>query len=173
MRSRRAFLRVGFMSVLILCGCSVITENVPEVQTAFSATVSVTMGENEVICTVSRLPEGAATICLTSPETVQGITYKWLNGDCSISYGELLCETDSIFLPDNSFVCCLEDIWTVCGDDTALSYMGDEDNQAVFEGVCDSGEFTVYVDSQSGLIQKIVLPSLDMEAVFEDCKAIT
>lgn len=167
------FVLTAILFVLVLfSACSGISEQIPTLKTSFSANVQVTMGEQKIVCELSHLPQGAANVRLTSPQTVQGVTYKWLDGKYSISYGDLVCKTDSIFLPKNSFVCSLTDILVQADKQESLSYVGIQNDMAMFKGVCDSGEFTVYVDTQSGLIQKISLPALDMEAVFSECQII-
>lgn len=169
----RRFVLTAMLFVLVLfSSCSGMSERIPELKTSFSADVEVTMGEQKIACELSRLPQGAATVRLTSPQTVQGVTYKWLDGKYSISYGDLMCKTDSVFLPENSFVCSLTDILVQTDKQESLSYVGIQDDMAMFKGVCDSGEFTVCADTQSGLIQKINLPALSMEAVFSECKII-
>lgn len=155
--------------LFILCGCSTLTETPPQIQTAFSANAAVTIGEQKLTCTVTRIPQGAETISLVTPEALNGITYKWLDGKCTIIYGELEFQTDSLFLPDNTFVSCWIDLWQSI--DTAV-YETTENETARFSGTCKNGAFTVYVNAKNGLAERIVVPALDMEVKLSNAKII-
>lgn len=154
--------------VFMLCGCSATANTPPEIQTAFSSNITVTIGEQELTCTVTRIPQGAETISLVTPEALKGITYKWLDGKCTIVYGELNFQTDSLFLPDNTFVSCWIDLWQ-CIDSAA--YETTEQQTARFVGSCKNGEFTLYTDTD-GYAEKIVVPALDMEVNFSETKLL-
>lgn len=163
--------RIFFFIFLLfmLCGCSAIEATPPRIQTAFSADAAVTIGEQELTCTVTRIPQGAETISLVTPEPLNGITYKWLDGKCTITYGELSFQTDSLFLPDNTFVSSWIDLWQSI--DTAV-YETTENETARFGGTCKNGAFTLYINAKSGLAEKVLLPALDMEVKLSHTKAI-
>ncbi len=155
--------------LLILGGCSDIAKTPPQIQTAFSANATVTISEQELTCTVTRIPQGAETISLITPKTLKGVTYKWLDGNCTITYDTLNFQTDSLFLPDNTFISCWIDLWQSV--DTAV-YKSTENETAQFNGTCKNGQFTIYTDTKSGLAKKVVVPALDMEVELSNAKNI-
>ena len=65
---------------------------------------------NEYSCTLSFLSDEVEAVTLKSPETLSGLSFRYSDGKYTVSLGSLICRSDSILLPDNSFPAAVSDI---------------------------------------------------------------
>ncbi len=54
-------------------------------------------------CNIRFLSKDVETITVNSPAAVKGMTFRSGNGKFSISYSSLICRSDSLLLPEDSF----------------------------------------------------------------------
>ena len=54
-------------------------------------------------CTLSFLNDNVESVTLNSPETMSGLSFRCSNGKYTVSLGSLICNSDSLLIPNNSF----------------------------------------------------------------------
>ena len=105
------------------------------------------------------------SIKIKSPESLNGYTYKYDNAKTSISYDNLLIEADESYLPKNSFPSIIINVLKTI-DSEELNYSGNYNNKAKYNGKCESGNFVVTGDYNTGYISELELKDLGFTADF-------
>lgn len=136
----------------MLCSCSE-SVKIPNVVTNIDSNAVVEYGGTKYECHIIRLTDGVSSISINSPENLSGLTFRRADGKFSISYGELLCKTDSVFLPENSFPTIIMNILSVANNQTNLIYQSTEDGVVTFTGNSDTGEFQITTDTDGNIAE--------------------
>lgn len=160
--------------VLIFCisSCTEKAPSVPEIVAGFKANAQVDMGEVSLGCSVSHTSGGVSSVTIQKPEGLKGLSFRWLGGTYAISYNELLCETQSSYLPSNSFAEAIVNALNTASKEGGVTYTKSEDGCAVFSGSCSSGDFLLYADEKSGYITKIDFPEINTTVTFTNTEKI-
>lgn len=153
--------------IISVTSCTEKAPKIPELVTGFSANADIELGENKLKCSVSHTEKGISSITVSSPENLKGLSFKNFGGKYSISYNELSCETDTLFLPDSSFAQAITNVLDKVSEENGAVYQRSEQDKAIFTGTSDSGDFTLYADSKTGAIKKIEIPEINVTAVFK------
>ena len=166
---------VAIISVMaFFAACAFFQDEPIDPITDFAATAKVTENENVFSCEVSNTKEGVASVMLTAPETLQGLCFKWLGGDaCSIEYKDLFCQSNTEYLPATSFASALIHVLSACSLPEQLSIKQREKAYTCFLGTCESGDFIITCDNQTGFIQKVEINELSLIVELQDQKAFT
>lgn len=95
-----------FMSILFcltLCSCSS-TPEIPHPKLSADGSCTVKYGSSEYSCNIRFLSKDVETITIKKPDSLSGLTFR-KNGEngLSLSYSTLICRSDSMLLPENSF----------------------------------------------------------------------
>ncbi len=106
--------------------------------------------------------QGAATIQVTTPDELWGLTYKWTDG-FEMIYEGLHAKTQKDYLPKDSFAQAIYNVLCALSRETACDSFAD--NEAVFTGECGSGKYKVTTDS-IGYIQNISIEEISLSADF-------
>lgn len=146
--------------MLAFCSCSS-SLNVPNVVTKIDSNAKVSFGGSEYECKISRLTDGVVSIMLQSPDDISGLTFKFSDGKYTVSYGELMCRSDSVLFPQSSFPRLIMDILSVAAVSENLMYQSCENGLYTFSGSSDSGKFSIVTDS-SGIITQIIQESTNL-----------
>lgn len=157
-----------FLMILIFCSCSESTK-IPDIVTNINSNAVVQYGSTEYDCHITRLTDGVISVSINSPENLSGLTFRRADGKYSVSYDELLCRTDSVFLPETSFPTLIIDILSAVGDKEKTVYCSSENNLVTFSVNSKSGNFNIVTDSD-GNISKIIQESSGLKVIFEKQK---
>ena len=158
--------------IFSISSCTEKAPKIPELVTGFSGNADVELGETKLKCNISHTEKGVSSITVSSPESLKGLSFKNLGGTYSISYNELICETENSFLPDSCFAQAITNVLDKASEEDGAIYQKSEDNNAIFTGASKSGDFTIYADSKTGIIKKIEIPEINFTANLTDTKAI-
>lgn len=158
--------------IFSIASCTSKAPKIPELVTGFSGDADIEMGDTKIKCSVSHSEKGISTVTVSSPEGLKGLSFKNLGGTYAISYNELICETKTSFLPDSAFAQAITNALDKASEENGVTYQKSEDKIAIFTGTSKSGNFTIYVDNETGIIKKIELPETNVTAKFENVKEI-
>ena len=88
---------------MILCSCSS-TKETPVPKLASDGSCTVKYGSMKYSCNIKFLSKDVETITIRKPESLNGLTFRKTGGDnLSLSYSSLICRSDSMLLPEDSF----------------------------------------------------------------------
>lgn len=106
--------------------------------------------------------QGAATIQVTTPDELWGLTYKWTDG-FEMIYEGLHAQTQKGYLPRESFAQAIYNVLCALSRETACESFSD--GVAIFTGDSASGAYKVITDSK-GYIQNISIEEINLSADF-------
>lgn len=158
--------------IFSIASCTSKAPKIPDLVTGFSGNVDVEMGETKIKCSISHTEKGISSVTVSSPEGLKGLSFKNLGGTYAISYNELICETKTSFLPDSSFAQAITNVLDKASEENGAVYQKTEEENAVFTGTSVSGEFTIYADSETGFIEKLEIPEVNIVAKFDNIKKV-
>ncbi|HHZ05999.1 MAG TPA: hypothetical protein GX401_04335 [Clostridiales bacterium] len=157
MKIKCAFLAIISMVIVVIAGCN--NTSVPNsINLQFSAAATLNNCVYDIIYTGKNL----ATVTVSEPEEIKGVTYIWQGGDCSIEYGELACKTDTLYLPDSSYAVIIVNVLNELNNMESLQVVSSSQESTVFKGNCTSGDFTVMVDNATTFVQSITMTDSDI-----------
>lgn len=91
-------------AVLFLSAASCTEEvQTPELKLESEKDCIIKYGGNEYDCSLSFLSDGVEAVTLNSPDSLAGLSFRYTDGKYTVAYGSLICRSDSVLLPDNSF----------------------------------------------------------------------
>lgn len=154
--------------IFSIASCASKAPEIPELVTEFSGDADVEMGDTKLKCNVVHTEKGIASVTISSPEGLKGLSFKNLGGTYAISYNELICETKTSFLPNSSFAQAIVNVLDKVAEENGAVYQTTEEDNAVFSGTSKSGDFKLYADSKTGIIKKIDLPEVNIAAKFNN-----
>lgn len=155
--------------LLLLSGCSKVNINTPTEPTkSFSCTANVKFRGNNFQCNIARQEQGLIQFDFTAPETLDGMSFKWLGDKYETSYKNLCCNTDSSILPDTSFVSEITEILNITTTQQNSLKKNNHDDITDYEGDLNGAAFTVSVNNKTGAIQNISSSSLELDVNFTD-----
>lgn len=140
------------VSVFVICSCSQ-SVKIPSVITNINSDALVEYGGTEYECHITRLTDGVVSICLNSPENLSGLTFRLADGKYSVSYDELLCRTDSVFLPETAFPTMIINILSVANTQENLIYQSSENGLVTFTGTSNTGGFQLITDTDGNITE--------------------
>lgn len=156
------------LPVIFLCACSNFSSNIAKKQPNlnFSSNITIT-SESQVIEGKITREDNSTTIEVTSPETMEGISFSRTEDDkYLINYNNLSFETTGSIIPSESVIYTVIDVLDISSDSENIKVISDENNVTVYLGKCNSGEFKLRINSDNGIVQKIEVPDLSLSAVF-------
>lgn len=162
----------AFILIISITSCTEKAPKIPELVTGFSGDASVEMGETKLQCSISHTEKGISSITISSPEGLKGLSFKNFGGTYAISYNELICETENSFLSDSSFAQAINNVLDKASEENGATYQRSEEESAVFVGTSKSGDFTLYANSDTGLIEKIEIPEINVAAKLTDVRKL-
>lgn len=100
---------------------------------------------------------------MKEPNALKGYVYKYNDSELSITYNELKIDSGKDYLPDNSFASVLYSVTEVINRDE-INYVGKYGTKAKYSGKCESGDFEIQCDYNSGYISDIELKQIEFKA---------
>lgn len=166
---KRTFVFTGIiLPVLFLCACSNFSSGIPKKQPNlnFSSNITITTDSQLIEGKITR-NENSTVVEVMSPESMRGISFSRTDEDkYLINYSNLSFETTGSIIPSESAIYTVIDVLDISSDSENIKVISSENNLMVYLGRCNSGDFKLSIDSNSGMIQKIEVPELSLTAVF-------
>lgn len=152
-------LAISSLICVYLTGCYNQPYNVKDPITNFTRQAEIKTPESTITCEISRSAEGISEITFKSPEELDGMKFKWTGNNYSISYQDLICETQTPYLPNNSIAMSIVNALNEIAKPEALTFVTSQKNSNVYSGNSNSGKFQVTIDGQTGNITDISFES--------------
>lgn len=158
-KNKNFFLILKFvvLTLIFIClnGCNTQTYDIKEPIVNFTREAEIKTQDNNITCEISRSLEGISEITFKTPQELSGMKFKWTGNNYSISYQNLVCETETPYLPSNSFAMSIVNSLNEIAKPESLTLITSQKNSNIYSGHCDSGKFQVTVNSQTGDITDI------------------
>lgn len=166
---KKFFIFTGIiLPVIFLCACSNFSSSIAKKQPNlnFSSNITITSESQTIEGKINR-DNNSTTVEVISPETMKGISFSRTEEDkYLINYNNLSFETTGSIIPSESAIYTVIDVLDISSDSENIKVISDENNVTVYLGKCNSGEFKLSINSDSGIVQKIEVPDLSLSAVF-------
>lgn len=78
-------------------------DNTPEIKLEKQRNCVINYLGKDYNCTLSFLSGNVESVTLNSPDTLSGLSFRYSNGKYTISLGSLICRSESLMIPDDSF----------------------------------------------------------------------
>lgn len=127
-----------------------------EINSRFKGNINIKANDNLYSCEIVKSSPSTIYIKFTSPKELENITYE-IKNDCSIvSYNNLKYEKNNNIFYDNSFITSLVDILNFISlNDNELNFIKTKDKSSEYNGVVNNKSFKVFVNCDTGFIDKI------------------
>ena len=152
---------VLFFMLLLLSGCT--KGKHARIVTDFTADFNADYRGREICGSLTYNRQGRMNLRLCSPESLDGLSVGYCDGELRLSKDGLQCTADEAYLPYSSFPAVLKDLLSeIC--------TAEENGKLVFSGEkAEIGEWTLETDSEGCLIS---LKSSNGENVFAHVSAL-
>ena len=137
------------------CGCSVPPQQSAPPSFEFSAQVHVMSGEEDFNCAFSRSASGIAS-CQTG-----GISFYWEEDGFRVSSSDLSVKRSSCSLPETSSIRLLQQLLDQAAAQDLEKVSGRE-----WRGDYEDKAFSVFLDEETGRLQKIEVPAYSLTVEF-------
>ena len=152
---------VLFFALILLSGCASAKHSVPV--TDFSADFSAGYHGQKLCGNLTYNRQGRMNLRINSPETLEGLSVGYCDGELRLSKDGLQCTADEAYLPYPSFPAQFKDLLDeICTEE-------ENGRLKLSDGKAKIGEWTLCFDSE-GYIKS--LESSDGKIVFENAEAL-
>ncbi len=154
--------RIGTIALMLtlgwLCLSSCGKTPTPPTTDGFQCTVSLDYGGAVYTGTLDRLDPSCASLTVTEPETLDGLSMTWDGQTVAVTYAGMSMSFDGDALPVGAAVKGLCRALDACRDRDTFN--------TVYDGAMDGVPFTVTFDDVSGMPLTMDVPSIPLRAVF-------
>ena len=91
------------LSLLCFTSCDMEEQLVPPLTVSAEKDCVVKYGSEEYKCSIKYISSSVESITVKSPENISGMTFRHSDGKFTLSYGTLICKSEELLLPENSF----------------------------------------------------------------------
>ncbi len=159
-----SLLAISFF-IVILSGCGKQSQTKPV--SNFTANAQIQTKDTEYSAVVTSSTGQNILIEVTSPDTLCGVTYQYTSSTLYIEYDGLKCTTNSDYLPSYSpFEVIIDTLLSLSY--TQLNLKQTDGDVVIYTGSSDNGDFTLYVDQNTGFINAIEPSYTDCEISFTE-----
>lgn len=124
----------------------------------FKGDVIIKTNDNIYSCNIVRSNQSAVYIKFITPDEIKGISYEMQNGYSIISYDNLKYEKNKNILYENSFISSLIEILDFISlNESELNYITTEGLLSKYSAVVNNKNFNIYINNDTGFINKIEL----------------
>lgn len=163
------FVLFGLIAVLLVItfmSCSGGEKPPEEIITEFTAQIKVSMDESEISCEFRNDNSGNSTVTLSEPKLIEGMAFKWISGKYAIEYNGLFCETEKLFLAEDSFANILVGVLQYANDMQTLNYESTRDGLSTFSADTKWGKALITAKSD-GYLHEITIEDMNFCAMFQ------
>ncbi len=159
---KRLFLAILCIFIAGVTGCTAQKPLNPVLDFSAKVRISDDYALKGLEAEISSTMQGAASVKVTTPDELWGLTYKWSDG-FELIYDGLHCKTQKGYLPKECFAEALYNVF--CALSRVEECTSFSDGVALYEGECASGHYKATTDSK-GNIQNISIEEINLSADF-------
>lgn len=123
--------------------------------TDFSASMSVIVNDMEIQGEFSNTRQGLMSFSVKSPQTIEGMKYNYQNGELTLALDDLSCVTIPEYLPSTNYIKQIHSCMELLNNETKYVFNSAEENINLFTANSQEGEFKIYCNKDTGIIDKI------------------
>lgn len=160
---RKVFFAALLMMLIVFSSCK---GSIPQssITASFYAATDIKQSGQSYSCNISKLKKNVTEITFSAPESLIGVSYSWQGGACSIKCGSSGISPEEDLLPKGSCPYLISEILDTVFNPNILKSKKNSSGKYVFSGSCTAGDFDLYVNPETGFIEKISVPSADLTA---------
>ncbi len=156
-----------FLFIFIFCGCTTVYKYPAD---KFSADFSAKYNSVNIRGKIISSSNKSMIIKIISPETMNGYSYEYKDNALSIKYKNYIIKTEPDYLPDTDFSKILFNTVKSIKKEDNLKLYNNYNSNLEYKGACESGEYTIISDKNSGYIKQISLKENKFKAIFNHIK---
>ena len=146
------------MFSLSSCKCKNESFSDKKINLQFKGDVTIKTNDNIYSCNIVRSNQSTVYIKFITPDEIKGISYEMKNGYSIISYDNLKYEKNKNILYENSFISSLIEILDFISlNESELNYITTEGLLSKYSAVVNNKNFNIYINNDTGFINKIEL----------------
>ena len=150
--------------IFILSSCTLAHA---KVKTTFKANTVIEYNELKIGAEIIAESHNMLTINVSSPESLKGYCYEYKDSMLSIKLNGLKLDAQESYIPSTGFASILNNVLKTANREDGINYSGKYNSFAVYKGKCDSGDFILTADYNTGCIYKIEIKKLNFTANFK------
>ncbi len=162
-----SFLGCFLFFIMLLTSCQNTAKPPEGINTSFTANCQITKEDFLIKCSVTSTPENIIRLYVFEPLELKGLTFQIIDNKYKMSYEGLSSENQDTFLPKISFANIIFNTLKEISNLENLTLLESSETQSTFSGTCDSGYFTVKVNSEN-LMESILLKDINTEITFDN-----
>lgn len=156
-----------FMCIFVFSGCGkVLNREAANVNTEINSSAVIDYNGEKYEAKVVRLPEGAANITFTSPESLADVVFSWNGDKFEVTRKNLVGTFTENPFAKNSVFSVLKGILEAANDMSNLKKSDSKEGETVYEGTADGKKFLLTADN-SGKILMVEVPDENLSIRFE------
>lgn len=91
------------LPIFLLCGCQKTSDASQSLKTDFSADFCAEYRQIQIVGSICTNRQGIVSICISKPETLDGLSINYKNGELWLRRDSMICSADEAYLPSDSF----------------------------------------------------------------------
>lgn len=151
-----------FILCLTLCSCS---KKPAEIKKDFSATIDCDYNGTKLKAEINAEKHNDLVIKMLEPRGVEGYAYTYKGGRLNINYNELNIDSADDYLPSSSFAEAIYNVLKSVNSEKAV-LNGSYNSLAEYKGKCDSGNYILKTDINTGYISELEIKEIKLTASF-------
>ena len=156
--------------LVLFAGCKGPAAPTASMDEKFTCIAKLNYNGSEFKAAVTKESPGCYTIEIIEPVNLRGIMLQWNDGDLSVGYKGLSVKIDPALLPDTAFGAILINSFNAAAGEDGYRITNDGDTVRL-EGTSESGDFSIVLDKETGMLMSIDVPSVNLTAIFEEYAA--
>lgn len=155
--------------VIFLSSCSINKkDNKCDVIVNFTAQANIITENDNILCSLSRATNNVSCINIYEPQQLKGLKFVCSDDKYSIEYNDLVYETNDLCLPDTAFSRAIMNVLDSIESKENLEQTDMYDKVSVLKGKYDSGDFEIFVNTDTKFIEKMVIDSINLSVIFSE-----
>lgn len=152
---------------VIICGCKSNSEPVSITMKSIAFVADITYYNDNYSCECEIDKDGNASILITAPENLKGISASFNGDTCSIKYNGLEINNADMLLPQNSAINIFKDVLKISVDGGEVK----KNKNLVINGECNGNKY-ILTASPNGLPISLEIPEFGMIITFKNVTII-
>ena len=151
-----------FILCLTLCSCS---KKPAEIKKDFSSTIDCDYNGTKLKAEISAEKHNDLVIKMLEPRGVEDYAYTYKGGRLNINYNDLNIDSADDYLPSSSFAEAIYNVLKSVNSEKAV-LNGSYNSLAEYKGKCDSGNYILKTDINTGYISELEIKEIKLTASF-------
>ncbi len=164
---------IALLFVLALFGCKGKESSTPPaIVPSFESDVKISFNDMEITCHLTQKDFNDAEIEIYTPEELKGMVITRTQDECTLSYKDMNYKLDLTKFPKASFAQIMTESYAQLVNSENVK-IKKEEKYWIYEGKINSGAFIIKQNDDTGFVERIEVPQVNMIAEFSNIKSIS